>query len=380
MRTMHTTTSMRAAARPMLGITLVLALAACGGGETADARPSDATMRVGPENITVLESAMIASGPGISGNLQAEKEAVIRSEVSAAVRATFHDAGSRVAAGTVLAQLDDASVRDSWLSARSALSTAQTSAEIARRELERQTKLAEVGAIPERELESARRGDVAAQSQLADARARLTIAQKQLEDTKVKAPFSGVISDRRVSAGDYVQTGGELFRLIDPTSMRLEASVPASELGAVQVGVPVRFTVNGYPGRTFEGKVSRINPSADPTTGQVRITVSVPNERQALVGGLFAEGRVNAEARKAISAPMSAVDLRGVRPYVLRLKGGKVERVEVEVGLRDEESERIEITSGAAAGDTLLTGAARGITPGTPVRIAAPSDQPVAKN
>ena len=374
------TTSMRASARPLLAFSLALALAACGGGETADARPSDATMRVGPENITVLEQAMIASGPGISGNLQPEKEAVIRAEVSGAVRATFHDAGSRVGAGTVLAQLDDASVRDSWLSARSAQSTAQTSAEIARRELERQTKLAEVGAIPERELESARRADVAAQSQLADARARLTIAQKQLEDTKVKAPFTGVISDRRVSAGDFVQTGGELFRLIDPTSMRLEASVPASELAAVQVGVPVRFSVNGYPGRTFEGKVSRINPSADPTTGQVRITVSVPNEKQALVGGLFAEGRVNAEARNAISAPMGAVDLRGVRPHVLRLRGGKVERVEVEVGLRDEESERIEITSGVAAGDTLLTGAARGITPGTPVRVAAPSDQPVAKN
>jgi len=126
--------------------------------------------------------------------------------------------------------------------------------------------------------------------------------------------------------------------------------------------------------------VTRINPTADAATGQVRIVVSVPNATGSLVGGLFANGRVASERRSGLTAPFAAVDLRGLKPAVLRLRGGKVERVEVSIGLRDEERERFEIVQGVSAGDTLLTGAAQGITPGSTVRIGGPSDRPAAKS
>jgi multidrug efflux pump subunit AcrA (membrane-fusion protein) len=142
----------------------------------------------------------------------------------------------------------------------------------------------------------------------------------------------------------------------------------------------VLFNVSGYPDRSFTGKITRVNPIADPTTGQVRVVVSVPNAGNDLVGGLFAEGRVASERRNALVAPTSAVDVTGVKPFVIRLKDGKVERVEVDLGLRDEDSERVEIKNGLVKGDTLLTGAARGISPGTPVRVSTPSDTPAAKS
>ena len=78
--------------------------------------------------------------------------------------------------------------------------------------------------------------------------------------------------------------------------------------------------------------------------------------------------------REALTAPQAAVDLRGIRPVVARLKGGKVERVEVTLGVRDDATERVEITAGVARGDTLLVGAALGITPGTPLKVSVPSD------
>jgi hypothetical protein len=92
------------------------------------------------------------------------------------------------------------------------------------------------------------------------------------------------------------------------------------------------------------------------------------------VAGLFAEGRVSSTVREALTAPQAAVDLRGIRPVVARLKGGKVERVEVTLGVRDDATERVEITAGVARGDTLLVGAALGITPGTPLKVSVPSD------
>jgi membrane fusion protein (multidrug efflux system) len=357
-----------------------LALSACGNSEAKDAggdvAPPPTT--VGTENVVVVSQAELSSGPAISGNLQAAQEATVRAQISGTVLQTLVDEGSRVANGTLLARIDDRTIRDQYLSARSAVTSAQSTADVAKRNLERNERLATAGAIADRDLEAARSQSEAAQSQLADARARLTLQEKQLADAQIRAPFTGIVARRQVSGGDVVQPGGEMFTIVDPTTMRLEASVPASQLAAIKVGAPVSFSVSGYPDRAFTGRIARINPIADPTTGQVRVVVAIPNAGNNLVGGLFAEGRVASERRTALVAPSGAVDVTGVRPFAIRLKGGKVERVEVELGLRDEDSERVEIKSGLAPGDTLLVGAARGITPGTVVRVSVPSDTPAA--
>jgi RND family efflux transporter MFP subunit len=157
--------------------------------------------------------------------------------------------------------------------------------------------------------------------------------------------------------------------------MRLEASIPADQLSAVRIGVPVSFTINGYPGRTIMGKVTRVNPTADPATRQVRIIASIPNTTGALVGGLFATGRLASERRSGLIAPVSAIDLRSNIPAVMRIRQSRVERVPVQLGLRDEGAERVQITSGVQAGDTLLVGAAQGISSGTVVKVSAPADK-----
>ena len=156
--------------------------------------------------------------------------------------------------------------------------------------------------------------------------------------------------------------------------MRLEASVPAQALALVRVGLPVEFSVAGYEGRRFTGRVTRVNPSADPVTRQVRIIATIPNSGAALVAGLFAEGRVAAESHTGPVVPIAAVDERGVRPSVMRIKNGRVEKTEIELGLRDDQSETVEARSGVVPGDTLLLGTARGITPGTPVKVSTPND------
>jgi RND family efflux transporter MFP subunit len=377
---MHAQTNRRRLMAASLALT-AFAVAACQRGNAADAPSSGpVATAVGPENIVVLQSDELATGPAISGNLRAAEEATVRAEISGTVLQTYADEGSRVARGALLARIDDSAIRDQFLSARSGVTAAQTAADLAQRELERAEKLSAAGAIADRDVEAARRGHVAAQSQLADAKARLTLAQKQIDDARVESPFTGIISQRQVSAGDLVQPGGAMYTVIDPTSMRLEASVPANQLGAVSVGAPVTFRVSGYPDRSFTGKISRVNPVADPSTGQVRVVVAIPNASNNLVGGLFAEGRITSGKHTGLVAPVSAVDVRGVRPFVIRLQNGAVEKVEVEVGARDDETDRIEILKGLAEGDTLLVGAAMGLTPGTPVRVSAPSDTAASKN
>lgn len=364
------------------GILLIagLTLGACKGKEAESATPETPNaVAVGAENIAVVTPDELSSGPAISGSLGPEREAAVRAQVPGAVMKVNVDQGMRVSRGASLAQIDDRTLRDSFLSARSGFTTAQNAAERARRDLERFERLAQAGAIPERDLEQARLSNQAALSQLADAQARLTMAQKQLDDAHVRAPFAGIVSIRSVSEGDVVSPGTALFTVVDPASMRFEASVPAAQLSQVKTGAPVSFTVSGYPDRRFAGRVARISPTVDQGTGQVRIVVAVPNASSNLVAGLFADGRIASERRQGLTAPYSAVDLRGLKPTVLRLKGGVAERVEVSLGVRDEDKERYELVSGVAAGDTLLIGAAQGITPGTAVRVSVPSDQPPAR-
>jgi len=354
---------------------LITALAsACSRGDaSADTADAANAVLVGPENIVIVRAEVVRTGPTLSGAIEAERVATVRAEVPGAVMQTYAEAGQRVSAGAILARLDDTAIRDQALSARAGVATAQNAYDIAKRELERAEALVKAGAIAERDLERARNGALAAETQLANARAIDASARKQQSKTQIVAPFAGVISDRQVNAGDVVSPGAALFTVVDPSTMRLEASVPAQELALIRVGLPVEFSVSGYPTQRFTGRVTRVNPTADPVTRQVRIIATIPNAG-ALVSGLFAEGRIASETRTAPVVPVAAVDERGVRPSVMRIKNGKVERVEVDLGLRDNQTETIEVRSGVIPGDTVLLGTARGLTPGTPVKVSTPND------
>lgn len=360
-------------------LTLAVVLVACAQGDAA--QPSAAereVMRVGPENMTVARRAMLATGPVISGSLVPTREAVIRAELGGPILSVHAEEGQHVAAGALLALIDDTAISAQLLSSRAAVTSARSQAGNAARELERTSTLVAAGALAERDLEAARNANEAAQAQLSAAEAQFAAAEKQLRNTRVTAPFAGVVSARPVNAGDVVTPGTELFTVVAPGSMRLDATVPAVRLGEVQLGSQVTFRVAGYPDRTFSGTIVRVNPTADPRTRQVRIQVSIPNSEGKLVGGLFAEGRVEAESHEAVVVPMLAVDRRGLAPAAYRVSGGVVERVEVQVGLMDEATETVELLGGIAAGDTLLTGAAQGITPGTAVAPGPAPDERVS--
>ena len=353
-------------------VLLTFALAACGGGGSAESGAVvDESVTVTPSNIVLVQQSRIEAGPSISGSLEPERSATISAQVGGSIVQVLAERGQSVGRGALLARLNDNAIRDAFLSARSAVTTAEQAAALARRDAERAQRLAEAGGISERDLETAKLAATNAAGLLADARARLALAQEQVRDTEVRSPMSGIVSERPVNAGDVVQPGTPLFTVVDPSSMRLQASVPATQFSMLRVGSKVEFTVRGYPNRVFTGKIDRINPTADPATGMVALWATLPNTGGTLVGGLFAEGRVATESRETLVVPLNAIEhsAGGTSAYVVRVKGGKVERVPVNTGIRDEQAERVEILSGVALGDTLLVGASRSIPPGTPVRV-----------
>ena len=99
------------------------------------------------------------------------------------------------------------------------------------------------------------------------------------------------------------------------------------------------------------------------------VVVSIPNKGGRLVAGLFAEGRVARQTKRALVVPATAVNTSSKEPWVMRIKDGKAEKVTVALGLRDAQTERVELASGVQAGDQLLVGASQALTPGTPVKV-----------
>jgi RND family efflux transporter MFP subunit len=355
----------------VLGSIVVAALAVgCAGAEAEKAAtpPPPAPVVIGLENTVTVERDTVIVGPMISGELRPQREATVRAELGGSMLQVTVEEGQSVRRGQLLGRIETRTLESARQSAASAVRSAENSLAVARREAERTEKLVTAGALAARDLDVARNSVAAAEAQLADAHNRLAAAERDLGDAIINAPIAGIISKRAVHTGDVVSVGTELFTIIDPSSMRLEASVPSDDLRQLKRGSMVDFQVRGYD-QKLEGEIERIAPQADATTRQVPIFVAVPNAGGRFVAGLFAEGRVISESAEGLVVPINAVNTSGATPWVLRVKDGKAERVDVSLGLRDPRTERVQIASGLNEGDVLLRGASQGIAPGTSVQV-----------
>jgi RND family efflux transporter MFP subunit len=338
--------------------------------EKAPAAPAaPATVQIGAENIVSVEMGTIVVGPILSGELRPQREAQIRAELGGAMLEVRVEEGQSVTKGMLLGRIETRTLDDARQSAVSAVRNAESQLAVARREVERTEKLVNAGAVAARDLDLVQSNVTAGEAQVADAKARLASAERELGDAVIRAPIAGIVSKKAVNVGDVVSSGTELFTVIDPSSMRLEASAPSEALAQLKPGANVQFTVRGYD-QTFTGRIERIAPQADATTRQVPIFVAIPNVGSRLVAGLFAEGRVVAQTASGLVVPTNAVNTSTPTPWVLRVTNGKTERVNVSLGLADPRSERVLVASGLGDGDMLLRGASQGITPGTAVQLS----------
>jgi len=353
-------------------LAVAVVAAGCGRGPTAkDSAADPQVVTLSPENVAVVAERALRSGPEISGTLRAKREAAIRAEVGGTVLEVLAETGVRVKAGQLLARIDEAALQDALLAARSGVAAAKNGVAVAEANAARARTLAQAGAMAEQQAEQAESALEGARAQLADAQARLSLAEQQTGKTRVRAPFAGVVAQRQASAGDVVAPGTALFTVIDPARLQFEGSIPAAKLGEVKPGAPVEFSVTGFEGQRFGGDLERIAPAVDPATGQVRVYVDVKNDDGRLISGLYAQGRVATASASALAAPVAAVDASTSPPTVMRVEGGKAEKVPVQLGLRDDAAGQVAITSGVQAGDVLVLGSARAtLAEGAPVRLA----------
>lgn len=371
--------------RPFVSLILAtLWLAACGKGggpgQLGAAKPAAAasasaaaTLLLAPEDLRTLAMSARAQGPVITGSIQPERRADLRAEVSSVVLQVAKENGELVRRGDLLVRLDDTAIRDSLASAEEAARAVNQGFEQAQRQVERLKTLQAQGMTSMQALEDAEVRRNNAQSDLAAARARVVSARQMLHRTEVRAPFDGVVSDRKVSSGDTAQLGKELVKVIDPRSMRFEGLVSADRMHELKVGQRVSFRVNGYPLSDFDGTIRRIDAAANATTRQVEVIVIFSGAEMPKVAGLYAEGRIDAGSAQVLTVPDSAVVRAGDATHVWRVQDLALQKVQVQLGERDARRGDYPVKSGLAAGDRILRAPGATLTDGQKVEFAAAS-------
>jgi RND family efflux transporter MFP subunit len=331
-----------------------------------------APLLLAKEDVIVLRNAALTSGPSITGSIEPERRADLRAEVSAVVLAVLKENGDPVKKGDLLVRLDQTSIRDSLNSAQSSMSAAGQAYEQAERQFQRMKTLRETGVVSTQQLEDVEIRRNSAQSDREAARSRAVTARQQLERTEVRAPFDGIVSDRKVSAGDTAAVGKELLKVIDPSSLRFEGFVSADNVGEVTADQHVWFRIHGYSERDFTGIVTRVNPAANATTRQVEVLVNFDDaQKLPNVAGLYAEGRVETRSAATLALPSASLVREGDKAYAWKIASGKLSKVALTIGERDSRTGAFQLKSGLVEGDQVLRFPNAALKDGQVVRTGA---------
>ena len=341
---------------------ILIALVATRRGERAGAATrasadSGHAVELGGSDLARAARVDLIAGVPVSGTLDPAVVIRIASPIPEVVEAVYVKEGEAVHQGQALARFRTGAVEPAAISA-------EAQRRLAASDYERMQNLFKEGAVSQRDVENAEVSLRAAESGEA-------LAKKKLNESTVRAPSSGVISQRAVDSGDRVKDGDLLFQLVNTSELEFAATVPSEYVADMQVGAPVVLAVTGATDAGLSGRVSRVNATVDPATRQVKVYVTVSNGDRRLVGGLFASGRiVLRQVKGAVAVPQTAIRRdAGGKVYVLVVEHGRIGRREITTGATDEQASLIEILSGLEGGETVIIGPASGLEPGQRVTV-----------
>jgi membrane fusion protein (multidrug efflux system) len=295
------------------------------------------------------------------GTLRADESVVLRPEIAGRISDIRFEEGQKVARGALLATLDAAE-------ARAQLASAQAQAKLDAQRLERAEDLQKKNFLSPQGLDESRTNAARSLAAVREIEARIA-------KSEIRAPFAGVIGLRSVSAGAVVAAGTDIAKLEKMDQLKMDFRVPESYISRLRPGQPVKAVVDAYPSESFSGTIYAIEPGVDEGTRTILVRARVANAELKLRPGMFARVALQLGAReKAIWIPEQAIVPKGRDNFVFRVVEGKVDLVKVQLGIR--KPGEVEIVSGVAAGDLVVTDGTLRIFPGASVLLM--QDKPAA--
>jgi RND family efflux transporter MFP subunit len=300
------------------------------------------------------------------GTLLPAQEARLAAEVEGRVEKTLVEVGDTVKDGQELAQIDTASYQgmvNMWTANHN---KAQINADNQTTNLERLEKLRASGAVSSTAFDEAAAAQKAALAEVAAAKAQLGGASTSLKRSTLRAPFDGRITDRQVNDGDFARIGTILYHIVDDSTLRFRGEIPERHAGRAKPGQTVRIRVDAFPDKSFEGKITWVNPAVNPDTRGIAIEARVENKDGTLKANAFARGELITDAGSdTLVIPGDAVvSFVGVHK-VFTIVEGKAVAHEVTLGERRGQDQAI--LTGINAGDKIIATGLSKVQPGSAV-------------
>lgn len=301
----------------------------------------------------IAQSQNITSTVNASGTLLSNEEVEIKPELQARVVKINFKEGAAVNKGQLLVKLDDADIVAQLKKLRAQKKLTQKNAD-------RLKELLKIDGVSKQEFD-------AAETQLTAYDADIEALEVQLRKTEIRAPFSGTIGLTDISEGAYVTPLITISTLQQTNPLKIDFAIPEKYALLLKTDKNIRFTIDGLRD-TFNAAVYAIEPKVDPMTRNIKVRARYANTDGKLVPGMFASIQLGIDSRQnAVMIPTQALIPVARGKNVAVNRGGKVEIIPVETGLRNEDL--AEITSGLQAGDTVITTALMQLRNGSDVKI-----------
>lgn len=370
-----------------------LALAVLGGGGAAlalrggaakpaknkDERPP---LEFSQRDIVQLANRRLSIELALTGSVQSMSQATVRSKLSAEVRRVAVREGDRVSAGQVLVELDTAALKVQYAERTASLESARAQLLQSERTRQAQAQLVKQSFISQNAFDTSDASYRAQAATVEAAQAQLAQTQLLLGDAVVRAPIDGHVARRHVQPGEKVSFDAPLLAIVDLAQLEIGAQAPVSDVSKIARGAVVDVDIEGIAGKTYRGRVERINPGTEPGTRMINVYVALGNEDGKLRAGMFARVRLAVGGEREVAAlPVSAVQMDGEQAIVWVIAEEKLARKPVALGIRDERAQMVEIVSGLAPEDRVIATRFDNLRDGLAARIisGAPSEHKVAQ-
>ncbi|MET0384559.1 MAG: efflux RND transporter periplasmic adaptor subunit [Polyangiales bacterium] len=317
--------------------------------KTEDGEPVPRTERaVHVESVPIAQREVPRFVP-LTGTLTAELRTQLTANATGRVVRTFVERGQRVDRGALLAQLDVRAAAANAAEAEASVASAKTQLDVARAECERYDGLVLRGAITKQEHD---RQTASCKQQLAAvavSQARVSSASLAVGDGTIRAPFAGIVTERIISVGDYVQPSSKVVTLVVSNPLRLKMTVPERRIGQVKEGALVSFSPPSQPDKMFTGTVRYISGEVRETTRDVVVEAVVPNADGALMPGMFVNVSLHAGEHPMPVVPKTAVFATGDEKSIYVIEDKHLTLRIVKLGV--EAGEDVALEEGAASGE-----------------------------
>lgn len=317
--------------------------------------------------VTVATAVAIPRTVTMTGTLVAGRQAEVAPEVAGKVLEVFVERGDAVEAGAPLLRLDSRTARLTESEAGASAAALLAQANGAKLECERAERLFAANAITRAELDRSTTGCSASAHSVAAARARVSLAAKAFGDSVVRAPFKGVVAERLAALGDSVAPGRNVVTLVDPSSLRLDLTVPETLTASIVDGRALTFTVGAYPGREFSARVARQSPVLRTRSRDQIVEVTIDDAGGVLKPGMFATAQVAVGEDRFPGVPASAIIGREPAERVFVVKPDQ--RVEERVVLSGPRSgAKVALIRGVVAGERIVSAPSAAVKDGVRVK------------